>query len=519
MLRRAVLSGVARALLPAVEHSAVVPCAARNAFRFRTFSEAGGFFDQYASSSRSIRTATRCLAPQRSASTQPEDVLSGSEIQRLLDEAGVDYRDCLEKSDLISRLRAARPTLPAHVQYRLEAMIAARNAQGAGRDATPGTDEGPSPAQDAGAATPHPYSSVGTALDPTLGASAALTPEESLNVALFKRCAPSVVHVATLQAGVNPFTMDVERIPRGSGTGFCWDAQGHIVTNYHVVAPPSAPGQPSPAPSPAALAAQKLRVTLADGTALDAAVVGVEPAKDLAVLRVKSPASGKFQRGLHPISVGTSSGLQVGQKVLAIGNPFGLDQTLTQGIVSGLGREIRGVAGNPIRGLVQTDAAINPGNSGGPLLDSHGRLIGVNTMIFSTSGSSAGIGFAIPSDTVRRVVVQLIRYGRVRKANLGLYCLTEQQSRQLGAEGVVVHTVIAGSGAADAGLRGLSRRDGRVVLGDEILAIGGEDVRTFEDLQAAVERFDAGDVAMLTVKRAPSGKRERVEVRLQERVE
>jgi len=346
-----------------------------------------------------------------------------AEIQQLLDEAGADYRDCLEKRELENRLDSLRSHLPAHVQYRLKSIIDARSAADVSSpSSSSSSSSSSSPSSSSSSLSASSSVEVlGPLSQPPL--TGLLTPEEQLHVSLFKRCAPSVVHIKSVVATTNAYTLDIMEIPRGSGTGFCWDngpAGGHIVTNYHVIQPMLDAGR-----------AGRAKVTLADNTVLDASLVGVEPSKDLAVLRIESPERGRFQRGLHPILLGSSSSLLVGQKVLAIGNPFGLDQTLTAGLISGLGREIRGVAGNTIRGLIQTDAAINPGNSGGPLLDSSGRLIGVNTMIFSTSGSWAGIGFSIPSDTVRRVVNQLIRFGKVRKVGLGVSALPDQQAATL----------------------------------------------------------------------------------------
>ncbi|MCZ6452167.1 MAG: trypsin-like peptidase domain-containing protein, partial [Deltaproteobacteria bacterium] len=214
-----------------------------------------------------------------------------------------------------------------------------------------------------------------------------LSVEESLTIALFRKASPSVVNITTLTVRRDVFTLNLLEIPEGTGSGFVWDNAGHIVTNYHVIQN-----------------ADVAQVTLADQSTLKARRIGVAPDKDLAVLQIDVAKS-----RLRPIPIGSSNNLRVGQKVYAIGNPFGLDQTLTTGVISALGREIESVTRRPIRGVIQTDAAINPGNSGGPLLDSAGRLIGVNTQIFSPSGASVGIGFAIPVDTVNRVVPQLIR--------------------------------------------------------------------------------------------------------------
>ena len=225
-----------------------------------------------------------------------------------------------------------------------------------------------------------------------------LKADELADVELFRRTSPSVVHITSLGVQRDMFSMNAQAVPRGTGTGFVWDDGGHIVTNFHVIQ-----------------GANGARVTLADQSSYEAQLVGAFPDRDLAVLRIEAP-----KEKLPPIALGTSKELQVGQRVYAIGNPFGLDQSLTTGIVSALNREIESFNSRTIRGVVQTDAAINPGNSGGPLLDSAGRLIGVNTQIASPSGASAGIGFAIPADEVNRIVPRLIKDGRFLRPALGV---------------------------------------------------------------------------------------------------
>ena len=225
-----------------------------------------------------------------------------------------------------------------------------------------------------------------------------LAADEQAHIDLFRRSSPSVVHITTVATQRDLFSMNVMQVPRGTGTGFVWDDSGHIVTNFHVIQGGSG-----------------AKVTLADQTTFDAKLVGAFPDRDLAVLRIEAPKA-----KLPPLAIGSSRDLIVGQRVYAIGNPFGLDQTLTIGIVSALNREIESFNGRSIRGVVQTDAAINPGNSGGPLLDSAGRLIGVNTQIASPSGASAGIGFAIPVDEVNRIVPRLIRDGRFVRPAIGV---------------------------------------------------------------------------------------------------
>jgi len=233
------------------------------------------------------------------------------------------------------------------------------------------------------------------------------------------------------------------------------------------------------------------------------------PDKDLAVLRVDAPKS-----RLYPIPIGSSKDLKVGQKVIAIGNPFGLDQTLTTGVISALGREIESVTRLPIKGVIQTDAAINPGNSGGPLLDSAGRLIGVNTAIYSPSGASAGIGFAIPVDTVNRVVPQLIRYGKIIRPGLGVQVAEDQLTRELGLTGVLIVDVVPGSPAAKAGIRPTMRGAlGRVKLGDVIIAIDRKKIESVNDLFLLLEQYKVGDMITIAVLR--DGKRRQVKVTLE----
>jgi S1-C subfamily serine protease len=306
-----------------------------------------------------------------------------------------------------------------------------------------------------------------------------LAEDEKATIELFKRASPSVVYITTLsRRPVNLF--EVTDVPQGTGSGFVWDRQGHVVTNYHVLAE-----------------SDSFVVTLADQSNWKATVVGFEPDKDLAVLRISAPAE-----KLPPILVGTSRGLQVGQKVFAIGNPFGLDETLTTGVVSALERTIESVNGRKIQNVVQTDAAINPGNSGGPLLDSAGRLIGVNTQIASPSGASAGIGFAVPVDTVNEVVPELIAHGRIVRPRLGIVPAPEGFVRQLGVTGVLVHSVQEGSGAARAGLRGVGRdRDGSLVLGDIIVGVAGKDVGSYDDLVTALEKQRVGDTVPVKIVR------------------
>jgi S1-C subfamily serine protease len=318
----------------------------------------------------------------------------------------------------------------------------------------------------------------------------ALGADEQANVDLFRRVSPSVVHITTLETQRDMFSMNVMQVPRGTGTGFVWDAQGHIVTNFHVIQGGSG-----------------ARVTLADQTSFNAQLVGAFPDRDLAVLKIDAPAN-----KLPPIAVGTSRDLLVGQRVYAIGNPFGLDQTLTLGIVSALNREIESFNGRTIRGVVQTDAAINPGNSGGPLLDSAGRLIGVNTQIASPSGASAGIGFAIPVDEVNRIVPRLVRDGRFVRPALGVTAGAPDLARALKLpKGVPLVQLSPNGPAAKAGLQVFRRdRGGDIVQGDVITAINGEAVSDLDEMLSQLERRAPGESVTLTLWRGGQTRKQAV---------
>lgn len=305
-----------------------------------------------------------------------------------------------------------------------------------------------------------------------------LASDEQTTVAVFREASPSIVYITTIEYRRALFSLKVFEAPQGTGSGFIWDKDGHIVTNYHVIA-----------------GANAAEVTLADQSTWPARFVGGEPDTDLAVLKIEAPP-----HLLKPLVVGTSGDLQVGQKVLAIGNPFGFDQTLTTGIVSALGRVIEAMNGRKIRDVIQTDAAINPGNSGGPLLDSAGRLIGVNTQIASPSGASAGIGFAVPVDTVNDIVPDLIRYGRVRRAQLGVVLIEDWKTRRLGIRGCLISTVDPNGGAAQAGLRGtvVDHRGYVRRFGDIIVKIDDHEVETLNGLRDALEPHEAGDEVHVT---------------------
>ena len=311
-----------------------------------------------------------------------------------------------------------------------------------------------------------------------------LAQDESATIDLFRTASPSVVNITSLSVG-RDFKRNLFEIPRGTGSGFVWDKLGHVVTNHHVVAE-----------------AQAWKVTFADGTSVRARLVGSEPDKDLAVLKVDASPD-----KLTPLLLGQSSDLKVGQKVFAIGNPFGLDQTLTTGVISGLGREIESQSGRPIQGVIQTDAAINPGNSGGPLLDSAGLLIGVNTAIYSPSGAYAGVGFAVPADTVNRIVPQLVRTGKAEKLGFGIRILPDDGLKQLVRNGdvarlgVLVLDVYPASSAEAAGLRSLREDNRGRVRYDLIVAADGKPVESSGDLFRAIDRKKAGDAVTLTILR------------------
>jgi len=305
-----------------------------------------------------------------------------------------------------------------------------------------------------------------------------LSSEERGTIDLFKVAVSSVVYITSVAVERDAFSMNVFEIPQGAGSGFIWDERGYIVTNFHVIQNASA-----------------ARITLSDHSSWEAKLVGVEPDKDIAVLKIE-PVGTK----LTPIAIGTSKDLRVGQRVYAIGNPFGFDHTLTTGVISGLGREIKSVTDRPIQGVIQTDAAINPGNSGGPLLDSAGRLIGMNTAIVSPSGSYAGIGFAVPVDTINRIVPQLIRNGVVKKPGLGIQVLESDLLRGNGIIGAIVANVLKESPADKAGLTPLGRDSrGKIQLGDIIVAVDEKPILDGDDLLNVLDERQPGDKLRMRV--------------------
>ena len=307
---------------------------------------------------------------------------------------------------------------------------------------------------------------------------APLEQEESHSIQVFERTAPSVVFIINSALMRQLFSRNVYEAPQGAGSGFVWNQEGYIVTNYHVV-----------------YNADSLTVVLADQTEHEARVVGADPDHDLAVVQIQVP-----REKLSPMPVGSSHDLKVGQKVLAIGNPFGLDHTLTTGVVSALHRSIESMTKRTIENVIQIDAAINPGNSGGPLLDSGGRLIGINTMIVSPSGASSGIGFAVPVDTINDIVPQLIRLGKVIHAGIGAALLPDSVARRSAAQGVIIGQVDPGGPADRAGLRGTTQ--GRSAqLGDVITAVDGEAVHTVDDWRRSLDRHKVGEQVQLQVLR------------------
>jgi S1-C subfamily serine protease len=308
----------------------------------------------------------------------------------------------------------------------------------------------------------------------------ARTEDEKNTIAVFRLASPSTVFVTQKRVVVDYLAGTAEEVPAGSGSGFVWDDAGHIVTNFHVTKD-----------------AGSLTVTFQGQQTFEAQVVGVEPRKDIAVLKVEAPAA-----LLNPVRVEKRVALEVGQKTVAIGNPFGLDHTLTTGIVSALGRQVQGIGGVTIRDMIQTDAAINPGNSGGPLLDSSGVLIGMNTMIYSKSGSSAGIGFAVPVSTIGRVVPQIIKNGKAEQLGLGIRVdPLARLERRNGLRGVVVLQVPEGSPAEKAGLHGIVQTARGLSLGDVIIAVDAAKVDDFDDLYNALDAHHAGDKVDVKVHR------------------
>ncbi len=316
---------------------------------------------------------------------------------------------------------------------------------------------------------------------PPLSSKAPLEDERN-TINVFRDTAASAVFVTQKRMVVDYWAGQAMEVPAGSGSGFVWDKEGHIVTNFHVIQ-----------------GARSLTVTLQDQSTHNAEVRGAEPRKDIAVLKINVPAD-----KLRPIRLPENKklALEVGQKAIAIGNPFGLDHTLTVGVVSALGRSMEGVGGVTIRDMVQTDAAINPGNSGGPLLDSSGRLIGMNTAIYSKSGASAGVGFAVPVSSIQRVVPQIIRTGRAEQVGLGIRIDGEQRlERQAGLRGVIVLGVQPGGPADKAGIRPVQSTARGLALGDVIIGIDSQKIDDYDDLYNALDAHQAGDKVKVKLRR------------------
>lgn len=328
----------------------------------------------------------------------------------------------------------------------------------------------------------------------TVAARGDLAADEKSTIELFEKSRDSVVYISTASLVRDAWTRNVFSVPKGTGSGFIWDEAGHVVTNFHVIA-----------------GANEATVKLADGRDYKAALVGASQVHDIVVLKI-----GVGFKRPPPVPIGTSADLKVGQKVFAIGNPFGLDWTLTSGLVSALDRSLGGQEGPAVEHLIQTDAAINPGNSGGPLLDSAGRLIGINTAIYSPSGASAGIGFAVPVDTVMRVVPELIKQGKYIRPALGIEIdqqMNERLAALTGTAGVAVLRVQPGSAADKAGLRGVEITPNGVMPGDIIVAINGQKTDSLQKLFARLDDAKIGDVVKVQV--VNNGQTREVEVTLQ----
>ncbi len=370
------------------------------------------------------------------------------------------------KRALVLAYPGARPPSPAGPGPAAPAPAAGGTPAGAPSDRTAGAP---------------PDSPVWGAQESQSPANARLIEDERNTIDIVRRTKNSVVYITNLQYARDFFFTTDELVPQGSGSGFVWDDRGHIVTNFHVINE-----------------GVKYMVSLPDQRQVEATLVGRDATKDIAVLKL-----GQAVAGLEPLDIGASRDLQVGQKVIAIGNPFGFDHTITTGIVSALGRAMPGAGGFTIRDMIQTDASINPGNSGGPLLDSAGRLVGMNTVIYSPSGASSGLGFAVPVDTIRKIVPQLIESGKVTRPDLGgVSFVRDEVARRAGIEGAVVLEVAPSSRAHDQGLRGVYRDNyGRLLIRDVITGIDGSKVKSYDDLFSALDAHKIGDTVSLEVLR------------------
>lgn len=311
-----------------------------------------------------------------------------------------------------------------------------------------------------------------------------LLPDERNTVELFQKSSPKVVYVHRLSTVINR-ALKKTHVPSGTGSGIIWDNKGHIVTNYHVIK-----------------GADNLSITLGKLT-VPAKVIGTEPRKDIAVLEITSPQALAYLKAYTPFEIVHLSDLMVGQKAIAIGNPFGLDHSLSVGVISALGRTVPGIGGVTIHDMIQTDTPINPGNSGGPLLNSAGQLIGLNTMIYSKSGSSAGIGFAVPADEIHHIVSQILKNGRVILSGIGIQRVDPKVAKRLGVnQGVLIAKVLPNTPAARAQLRGTVRdRWGHVILGDVIVAVNANPIRDYDTLYHLLSNIKVGETITVSIQR------------------
>jgi len=341
-------------------------------------------------------------------------------------------------------------------------------------------------------AQPDAGKTAAAAQDTQASGNSRLTEDERNTIEIVRKTRNSVVYITNLQYVRDFFYSSDQPVARGSGTGFVWDDEGHLVTNFHVIDE-----------------GDKFMVSLPDQRQVEATLIGRDATKDIAVLKL-----GQRVAGLAPVTIGTSRDLQVGQKVIAVGNPFGFDHTVTTGIVSALGRSMLGAGDVTIRDMIQTDASINPGNSGGPLLNSSGELIGMNTMIASPSGASSGVGFAVPVDTIGKIVPQIIRFGKVTRPDIGgVQFVRDEIARRAGLEGAVVLQVSRGSQAYELGLRGLTRDNyGRLLVRDVVTGIDSKKIGSWDDLFSALDGYRIGDTVTLTLER--EGKARRVAIQL-----
>lgn len=312
-----------------------------------------------------------------------------------------------------------------------------------------------------------------------------LLPDERNTIEVFQKNSSKVVYVHRLATVVKSHSSAKMQVPDGAGSGIIWDDKGHVVTNFHVIR-----------------GADKLAITLGNMT-VPAKVIGKEPRKDIAVLEIKSPQALAYLKSFKPFEIVHLNDLIVGQKAIAIGNPFGLDHSLSKGVISALGRKVPGIGGVTIRNMIQTDTPINPGNSGGPLLNSAGQLIGMNSMIYSRSGSSAGIGFAVPADDIDRVVTQIIKHGRVILSGIGIQRVEPQLAKRLGvSKGILIADVLPKTPAAALKLQGTHRDAwGRVVLGDVIVALNAHPVANYDALYNLLSEIKVGEEVTLSIQR------------------